>query len=135
MYRLYGLDSATYDLSSLSQIIAFFAPLDRDIIFNAFQQAVELGTPYDVGLGFTNARGRHLWVRTIGKVQRLDGQIVRIVGSIQDIRQYKTAQEDLRDSEKKFATLFNEAPLPASLLSMRDQTFVDVNDAWLNLLG
>jgi PAS domain-containing protein len=128
VYRLYGLDSATYDLSSLSQIIAFFAPLDRDIIFNAFQQAVELGTPYD-------ARGRHLWVRTIGKVQRLDGQIVRIVGSIQDIRQYKTAQEDLRDSEKKFATLFNEAPLPASLLSMRDQTFVDVNDAWLNLLG
>ena len=45
------------------------------------------------------------------------------------------AEHSLRESENRFAALFEYAPLPLSLVRMRNSELLDVNLAWRNLWG
>ena len=103
VYRIYGLDSALYDPNNIPQDIASYAPEDQAKVAEAFQQAVEMGKPYDLELRLINARGEHLWVRTIGQAGRRDGEIVRVSGNIMDITESKQAEDELRRSEHNLA--------------------------------
>ncbi len=99
-YRIYGV-SNDFDLNNIEQNIKFYSPGDQKIITQAFWQAVKNGIPYDLELKFINARGNHLWVRTIGKVEKKQGKIVRVFGYIQDITERKKAEvEFLQKAEQ-----------------------------------
>jgi PAS domain S-box-containing protein len=47
----------------------------------------------------------------------------------------KQAEEKLRLSEEKFAAIFDRSPTPTFLLSVQDDHYVDVNQAYLDLIG
>ena len=91
-YRLYGVSPDDYDPNDLSRDVAFYE--DRETIDRAFRRAVELGESYDLELGFRNARGESLWVRTIGNSEVKDGKVVRVFGSIMDITEQKRAETE-----------------------------------------
>ena len=93
VYRIYDLSPETYDPNNIRQDIEFYAPHDRQTIEQAFYKAVHQGEPYDLELQFITAKGRHLWVRTIGKPVLEDGKIARVVGNIIDITEQKKAEE------------------------------------------
>lgn len=66
------------------------------------------------------------------------GDQERVVGYyvlISDITERKLTEEALRNSENKFAMLFNKASLPAVLSRPPDYKFIDVNEAWTELFG
>jgi PAS domain S-box-containing protein len=63
------------------------------------------------------------------------GQVGGIIIFAEDITERKRAEIALRDSEQKFATVFNKASLPAILSHLPDYKIVDVNDAFTNLFG
>ncbi|QXO94600.1 PAS domain S-box protein [Methanospirillum purgamenti] len=48
--------------------------------------------------------------------------------SMRDITQKKNTEQILRESEEKFVTLFKKNPVPLTLVSAADGSFVDVND-------
>jgi PAS domain S-box-containing protein len=48
-----------------------------------------------------------------------------------DITEKKRAETALRESENKFATIFRSSPVALSLVSVADETFVDVNHAFV----
>ena len=58
-----------------------------------------------------------------------------LVGMIHDITEQQAAEKALRDSERKFATIFNLAPFALSLTRVGDRTHVDANPAWERLFG
>ena len=52
-----------------------------------------------------------------------------------EVVERKLTEEALRESEKKFSTLFQATPIGISLATMPDGAVYDVNQAWLDLTG
>ncbi len=52
-----------------------------------------------------------------------------------DVTERKRIELALRESEKKFSTLFNLAPVALSIASLPNGAYIDVNQTWLDLLG
>jgi PAS domain S-box-containing protein len=96
VYRIHDLSRDAYEPNSATRDIAFYAPADQARIDEAFRLAVSAGQPYDIELRLVTAQGRAIWVRTSGRPEIHDGQVVRILGDIQDITERKLAEEEIR---------------------------------------
>ncbi|HTN20581.1 MAG TPA: response regulator [Pelobium sp.] len=68
---------------SLERALSFFDNVD--IVEEAFNKAIAQGVSYDMELQVTTAKGKKMWVRTIGTPEFKDGNCVRIFGTFQDI--------------------------------------------------
>lgn len=74
----------------------------RDTRMACFHKALEDGTPYDITVQVTTAKGKQKWIRSIGLPELEDGKVVRIHGSFQDITEMKLAQEEIVKSNERF---------------------------------
>ncbi|MCE5198143.1 PAS domain S-box protein, partial [bacterium] len=81
------------------------------------------------------AEGRTTWIIT-SKVplKDVDGNIIGVLGTYEDITERKLAVENLRKSEERFRNLFDRAA-DALYLSARDGRFIGVNQTACNSLG
>jgi PAS domain S-box-containing protein len=113
----------------------YFVPRHREVIDSALERCIADGTPYDLEMEKVSARGRRIWVRTMGKAERdPHGRIVRIQGAIQQITERKLAEESMRESEERFSGAFEQAPSGVALVAP-DGRWLKVNRALCDLLG
>ncbi|MBI5790137.1 MAG: response regulator [Rhodocyclales bacterium] len=82
----------------IEDAIAYYTPEARPLIAAAVRDAVEHGTGFDLELQLVTARGRVIWVRSIGEPQLVDGRAVRVTGTIQDISEQKRTGQALKAS-------------------------------------
>ena len=81
--------------------LAFYAPEYRDRVSQCFEACVRDGAPYDEELQLITARGRRIWVRTIGRAERdRGGRVVRVHGAIQDISERRSLESMLHQSQR-----------------------------------
>jgi PAS domain S-box-containing protein len=64
-----------------------------------------------------------------------DGSCCGIWGFIRDITDGKRAEEELKESEERFAKAFRSSPAPTYISGIDDGRYLDVNDSGLRLLG
>ncbi|SFM45509.1 PAS domain S-box protein [Methanolobus profundi] len=95
---IYDLDPKTQ--LSVDESLGFFTPASRSVIEKAFQDAIEKGTPYDLELELISAKGNHKWVRASARSIVADGVIEKVLGSFQDISEYKEIAVALHESER-----------------------------------
>jgi len=101
---------------TLEEGINYFLPEHRPIVIRHVQDCVEHGTPYEFVLPKLTAKGRRIWVRSIGEAVRdATGKVIRIQGAFQDISEQKEAQA---------RTLALEAQLITTLESITDGFFL-----------
>ena len=74
------------------------------------------GTPYDLELAFTTARGRALTIRTQGEAVMHEGKAVRLFGTFQDITERKAAEQATLDSQRRLRTLADNLPALIALI-------------------
>jgi PAS domain S-box-containing protein len=72
---------------------------------------------------------RVLWLKASPFYNR-DGRITGAIESIRDITERKRAEEELRESEQKFATVFQSNPVALTLVSATDGVYVEVNETF-----
>ena len=76
-----------------------------------------------------NAGERIVWLKASPLFDK-DGRITGAIESIRDITERKRAEEEVRESEHKFATVFQSNPVALTLVSATDGVFVEVNNTF-----
>lgn len=80
------------------------------------------------------ARGRRTFLTTKGPLRDAGGGISGVFGISRDITELRLADDSLRESERRFRTLFEHSPVPIHLVSL-DGVPILVNRAFERLLG
>jgi PAS domain S-box-containing protein len=99
LYRIFGVSPAEH-IPTLDSSVSFFTPASAAILANAMRHVTLAGEGYDLKLQLVNGQGKTLWVRVSGRAEAVDGQVIRVFGSIQDITQRTEIEEQLRDAQK-----------------------------------
>ncbi|MCX6689880.1 MAG: PAS domain S-box protein [Methanoregula sp.] len=91
---------------------------------------------YSTEKRYVKKDGSTLWASlNVTTIRNPDGTLRHYLAQIDDITPRKQAEELVRESENKFATVFASSPVALTLVSAIDGTFVDVNDAFLKNTG
>jgi PAS domain S-box-containing protein len=112
-------------------------PDDREKTFGIVMEAAT--REMDINIEFRVCHpedGSLHWLACRGKPQ-LDeaGELDRYVGTVMDITERKRLDEELRENERKFRSIFDNAPIAIAIKEIETGKIIDVNDSWLELLG
>ena len=129
------VDAPNYEgLIGTKNVMEFVAPESRPDVLQDFQKVAGGEDAYLVHYKLITASGRECWVECIGKRIVFEGAPAMLV-SMRDVTERRQVEEQVRESEQKFATVFRSSPVPLTLVSAIDGTFVDVNEAFLRDTG
>ena len=79
--------------------------------------------------------GSAFWVHiNVSPVYGEDGELTGTIGASRDISEQRELRKSLQNSEKKYRTLYNNAPLAYQSLD-ENGCIIDINPAWLKTLG
>ena len=111
-------------------------PDDRKIIVPEVKEYVKNTQPYDVEFRLKTKNGNWRWISGRGKSYKKDedGIIHRAIGVHVDITERKQAEETLKQSEKNYRDLFNNAS-DAIYIQDREHRFIDVNQGAVYMYG
>ena len=85
-----------YDFEpSFESVLNFHIPESLEKLHKAIEQAMSDGTPYDLELQITTAKGNKVWTRALGSAEFQNGECVRLFGTVQDINEQKKDKEAL----------------------------------------
>ena len=114
--------------------LQYFGEEARQQIDRTTRRAMEDGEPWDVELPMLTAKGRAIWVRSVGVCEFEDGRPVRLVGALQDITEQRASGEALRESEER-----QKRAMDASRLALWDFDLESgvgyLSENWAELLG
>ena len=120
----------------LTPLRRFFGPPWDDVLSDSLQKAGETGEPQRVDLRLKKADPAHCWVRAdIEAEPYSDGSVVQWRVVLTDITAQRLAEQEMRESRKKYQTLF-ECANDAILVACADTgTILDANRQAEQLLG
>lgn len=85
--------------------LSYYAPASRPAIQEAFERLVSHGEPYDIEVQLDTAKGRRIWVRTVGRPRRdATGTVTGYEGAIQDVDARRRTEEAL-DEERRVSAM------------------------------
>lgn len=85
---------------TLENVLQFYKPGEnQEIIKNAVNKAMKDGSPWDLELEMTTAKGRDIWVKAIGYAEFEQGKCKRLYGTIQDVTSAALQREELREAK------------------------------------
>jgi PAS domain S-box-containing protein len=91
---------------------------------------------YQMEKRYFHRTGKIVWVRlTVSLVHDEHGAPAHFVSQIEDITERKFAEQALKASEERFAAIFRASPIAICLIRVADGVILDVNAAYLDLLG
>lgn len=93
MYEIFEVPS-TY-VPELASTLAFFPGEGSRIVAEHVEQAATTGKGFDFTLPFRTAKGRSLWVRCLGKVERRADGTARLYGALQDVTESQIQNAEL----------------------------------------
>jgi diguanylate cyclase (GGDEF)-like protein/PAS domain S-box-containing protein len=85
---------------------------------------------------FIRKDGSLIWARlTVSLLRDSEGRALHSIAMVEDINALKASQEALRVSETHYRTIFQASLDGIAITQMRDGRYIDVNRAFLDLLG
>ncbi|MBO9467948.1 diguanylate cyclase [Tropicibacter sp. R15_0] len=83
----------------LDSALSFYEPDSRDLISAVVDEAIETRSGWSTEAELRTAKGKKLWVHTMGTPVVEDGEVVGLIGTIRDITQTKQDELALKESE------------------------------------
>lgn len=75
------------------------------------------------------------WIEATTKLQYNAAGEIEVIGVSRDITERKRAEEQLKESEERFAEAFNNNTASLSITSIEDGVFLNINESFVNLYG
>ena len=111
-------------------------PDDREHVQQRFASAIASSSPGEMEYRIRTREGDYRYhFGRVAPVRDDRGVIIRWVAAVFDIHDRRQAEDALRESERRFETVFRVNPLPAALTRFSDGTWLNVNDAFLKMSG
>lgn len=108
-------------------------PDDQEAVGAAWQAALR-GAPYDI-IGRIVSRGEVRWIRALAQLEfGPAGEVTRAIGTLQDITESKRYEEKLSESERRFHTMADAAPV-LIWVSNTEKACTWFNQGWLSFTG
>ncbi|TRZ44335.1 PAS domain S-box protein [Robertkochia solimangrovi] len=115
--------------------IAFYKEgWSRDTISSLFEKAINNGESYDIELKLITAKGREIWVRSIGHPEFEEGKCVRVYGAFQDIDKRKSEEFESQFNKERFQLVFDNSSLGIVLRSISNELLL-TNPAFRKIFG
>ncbi|MCJ8280071.1 MAG: PAS domain S-box protein, partial [Rivularia sp. ALOHA_DT_140] len=133
-YRFTNRDKGN-SIPRIETISQFIHPEDRKRVNQLTINAIEKGIPYETEFRFIRSDGSIGYAFSCGKIERnAKGKIVRFYGISKDISQYKQVESALRESEQRFRTMADTAPVMIWMAGC-DKLCNYFNAVWLEFTG
>lgn len=133
-YEILGYEPGQIE-PSLSKFRDLLHPDDADRTFAAIRNHLETGQPLDIELRLRSKHGTYRRVRTRGNVLRdASGRPRRMAGSIQDITDHRQTREALKETEERFRSMADAAPVMIWVSDVHGQR-TWFNKRWLEFTG
>jgi PAS domain S-box-containing protein len=107
-FRIHETSPSEYT-PTVETAIAFYSPESMPIISAAVKESIEQGKDFFLELQLITAKGRLIWVETVGKAIRRDSRTVKVLGAFRDVTDRKQAEAI------RLANVYNRSLLEASL--------------------
>jgi two-component system, chemotaxis family, CheB/CheR fusion protein len=131
---LFGLDEQGFFKEFIEWKKALY-PDDVEYVVKALRNSVEQKKPMDIEFRIVHPDGHVRWLLSKANVHYDDaGHPVRMLGINIDITERKQAVEALEESEKRFHTLSDQAPVMIWMTDENQHTNF-VNKTWLSFTG
>lgn len=134
-YRLTGYQPAELLLNSQRSYESITHPEDRAQVRRMVDEAVRKRQRFDVEYRILHADGGYRWVweRGVG-VFAADGELLAIEGLIQDVTDRKQAFQALREAERRYHSLFDNA-IEGIFRTTPEGQYLDANPALARIYG
>lgn len=106
----------------------------REKIIEAIDNAIKNGENYDLTLQIITANNNLKWVRSIGKVEFLDGKCVRLFGTFQDINTETLAKEEIIKEKQKLQSVIEGTNVGTWEWNVQTGETV-YNERWAEIIG
>ena len=135
VYRIHDLEPGAP--MNKARGLEYYAGESRKKIESALAAAVQYGTPYDLELEFTSAKGIRKWIRTTCHPVMENGQVIRMRGTFQDITEQKSVADQAARERARFKLIFDTMPIGIAFNTARPDGSIerDVNEAHLRICG
>ena len=118
----------------LQEAINYYAPDARAIVAQAVQHCIDSGESFDFEVPLVTAKGRSIWVRSVGELETADGRPVRLVGTFQDITARHQLEAEVRRNSEILTSVVENLPCGLSVFDA-DLQLVAANSEFRRLLG
>jgi len=111
IFEIFGINKADFEGSFASMLSNLVHPDDRAIVEEAAEKAQATGVGSDVTYRVIRPDGELRWIHALGEFIFEDGQLIKVIGTNQDITDHKIAESALKDSENKYRVLTENTSL------------------------
>ena len=118
----------------LEEALQYFDAPSQERIASAMRRALRLGEPQDLELRVVTARGREIWVRSVGEPELEGGRVVRIVGTLQDVTERRRLEDSLRRNNDVLRSVLDNLPCGLSVFDAQLRLVAD-NQLFRRLLA
>ncbi len=125
-----------------------FAPKPGDFCFKVYKGRDKQCDPCPVLMTFADGQSHTIeetgitkegtvshWLGRTSAIHDASGEIVAVMEMSLDITQMKRLEEEIRKSEEKYRTIFNNIPNPIFVLDQKNLTILDCNDSVRQVYG
>ncbi len=135
VFRIFGYEPGGIEVSN-ENFFRSVHPDDREKIAAAAREAVRTGERYELEHRIVLPDGRVRHVHEAAEIFKdpQSGRPLRMVGVVQDITERKEKERELRLSEERFSSAFEDAPIGMALV-LPDGRWLMVNQALCRIVG
>jgi PAS domain S-box-containing protein len=127
LFDIFGLNHDEATLDAFTEVVH---PDDREYDLYHINRGMEYGENWDIEHRLITKDGIEKWIHAIGEVIKDDkGNVLMLLGTVQDITDLKNAEQNIKESEEKFRLLFEAIADPIHVIDA-DLKIIYMNPAF-----